>query len=104
MMENKQVVLRKIALQPFIETLVNVYNSGADYIDLVGTPEETQDIISIVVNQDYISEAEEGEESFELVIEEDEEEEEEEQPYTKIDPLTGNIIPPLSDDDINELI
>lgn len=103
-MENKQVVLRKIALQPFIETLVNVYNSGADYIDLVGTPEETQDIISIVVNQDYISEAEEGEESFELVIEEDEEEEEEEQPYTKIDPLTGNIIPPLSDDDINELI
>jgi hypothetical protein len=103
-MENKQLVLRKIALQPFIETLVNVYNSGADYIDLVGTPEETQDIISIVVHQDYISEAEEGEESFELVIEEDEEEEEEEQSYTKIDPLTGNIIPPLSDDDINELI
>lgn len=103
-MENKQVVLRKIALQPFIETLVNVYNSGADYIDLVGTPEETQDIISIVVHQDYISEAEEGEESFELVIEEDEEEEDEEQSYTKIDPLTGNIIPPLSDDDINELI
>jgi hypothetical protein len=96
-MENKQVVLRKIALQPFIETLVNVYNSGADYIDLVGTPEETQDIISIVVHQDYISEAEEGEESFELVIEEDdeEEEEEEEKPTSK---------PTLSDDDINELI
>jgi hypothetical protein len=92
-MENKQVVLRKIALQPFIETLVNVYNSGADYIDLVGTPEETQDIISIVVHQDYISEAEEGEESFELVIEEDDEEEE--KPTSK---------PTLSDDDINELI
>jgi hypothetical protein len=96
-MENKQVVLRKIALQPFIETLVNVYNSGADYIDLVGTPEETQDIISIVVHQDYISEAEEGEESFELVIEEDDEEEEEEE-----EPPTSK--PTLSDDDINELI
>jgi hypothetical protein len=97
-MENKQVVLRKIALQPFIETLVNVYNSGADYIDLVGTPEETQDIISIVVHQDYISEAEEGEESFELVIEEDDEEEEEES--DKESPTK----PTLSDDDINELI
>jgi hypothetical protein len=103
-MENKQVVLRKIALQPFIETLVNVYNSGADYIDLVGTPEETQDVISIVVHQDYISEAEEGEESLEIIIEDDEDEEEDEEPYTKIDPLTGNIIPPLSDEDINELI
>jgi hypothetical protein len=103
-MENKQVVLRKIALQPFIETLVNVYNSGADYIDLVGTPEETQDVISIVVHQDYISEAEEGEESLELIIEDDEDEDEEEPPYTKIDPLTGNIIPPLSDEDINDLI
>jgi len=98
-MENKQVVLRKIALQPFIETLVNVYNSGADYIDLVGTPEETQDIISIVVHQDYISEAEEGEESFELVIEEDDEEEEEEE-SDKESPTK----PTLSDDDINELI
>jgi len=98
-MENKQVVLRKIALQPFIETLVNVYNSGADYIDLVGTPEETQDIISIVVHQDYISEAEEGEESFELVIEEDDEEEEEEE-SDKESPTK----PTLSDDEINELI
>jgi hypothetical protein len=98
-MENKQVVLRKIALQPFIETLVNVYNSGADYIDLVGTPEETQDVISIVVHQDYISEAEEGEESFELVIEEDEDEEEEEE-SDKESPTK----PTLSDDDINELI
>jgi len=100
-MENKKVVLRKIALQPFIETLVNVYNSGADYIDLVGTPEETQDVISIVVHQDYISEAEEGEESLELIIEdEDDEDGEEEEEQLIKKPTT----PPLSDEDINELI
>jgi hypothetical protein len=33
----------------------------------------------------------------------DDEDQEEEEPYTKIDPLTGNIIP-LSDEDINDLI
>jgi len=32
--KKKEVILRKIALQKFIETLVDVYNSGADYVDI----------------------------------------------------------------------
>ena len=96
--KKKEVILRKIALQKFIETLVNVYNSGADYVDIIGTPDENQDTIGIVVHEDYLS-------KDDMMIEfiADDEDEEEEEPYTKIDPLTGNIIP-LSDEDINDLI
>lgn len=95
--KKKEVILRKIALQPFIQTLVDVYNSGADYVDIVGTPDENQDTIGIVVHEEYLSK-EEG--SIELIPDDEEEEEE---PFTKIDPSTGNIIP-LSDEDINDLI
>lgn len=95
--KKKEVILRKIALQPFIQTLVDVYNSGADYVDIVGTPDENQDTIGIVVHEEYLSK-EEG--SIELIPDDEEDEEE---PFTKIDPLTGNIIP-LSDEDINDLI
>ena len=95
--KKKEVILRKIALQKFIETLVNVYNSGADYVDIIGTPDENQDTIGIVVHEEYLSK---DDMMIEFIADEDEEEEE---PYTKIDPLTGNIIP-LSDEDINDLI
>jgi hypothetical protein len=96
--KKKEVILRKIALQKFIETLVNVYNSGADYVDIIGTPDENQDTIGIVVHEEYLSKDE-----LEIEFIADDEDEEEEEPYTKIDPLTGNIIP-LSDEDINDLI
>lgn len=93
----KEVIIRKIALQNFIEKLVSVYNSGADYVDIIGTPDENQDTIGIVVHEEYLSKDE-----LEIEFIADDEDEEEE-PYTKIDPLTGNIIP-LSDEDINDLI
>ena len=96
--KKKEVILRKIALQKFIETLVDVYNSGADYVDIIGTPDENQDTIGIVVHEEYLSK-----DDMQIEFISDEDEEEEEEPYTKIDPLTGNIIP-LSDEDINDLI
>ena len=96
--KKKEVILRKIALQKFIETLVDVYNSGADYVDIVGTPDENQDTIGIVVHEEYLSK-----DDMQIEFISDEEDEEEEEPFTKIDPLTGNIIP-LSDEDINDLI
>jgi hypothetical protein len=81
----KEIILRKIALQKFIETLVNIYNSGADYVDIIGTPDDNQDIISIVVHEEYLSK---DEDEIEFI------DEEEEEPNNK----------PLSDEDINELI
>lgn len=81
--ENK-VVIRKIALQVFIETLVNVYNSGADYVDIIGSNDENQDTIGIVVHEEYLSKEEH---EIELIPDEDE--------------LNDK---PLSDEDINDLI
>jgi hypothetical protein len=88
--KKKEVIIRKIALQNFIEKLVSVYNSGADYVDIIGTPDENQDTIGIVVHEEYLS-------KDELEIEfitDDEEEEYIEPPNDK----------PLSDEDINDLI
>lgn len=85
--DNKKVILRKIALKTFIETLVNVYNSGADYIDLVGNNNKEQDTIGIIVTDEYMSD---DDESIELIP--DEEEEIEEEPKK------------LSDKDLDDLI
>jgi hypothetical protein len=89
--KKKEVILRKIALQKFIETLVDVYNSGADYVDIVGTPDENQDTIGIVVHEEYLSK---DDMQIEFISDEDDEEEEYIEPNDK----------PLSDEDINDLI
>lgn len=81
----KEVIIRKIALQAFIETLVEVYNSGADYVDLIGSPDEKQDTIGIVVHEEYLSK-----EEHDIELIDDEEEEINDKP--------------LSDEDINDLI
>jgi hypothetical protein len=51
--------LSKIYLRDFVDTLLDIYNSGADYIDIVGQIDDNQDIVSIEVKSDYISEREE---------------------------------------------
>jgi hypothetical protein len=86
----KEVIIRKIALQNFIEKLVSVYNSGADYVDIIGTPDENQDTIGIVVHEEYLSKDE-----LEIEFISDDEEEE------YIEPTNDK---PLSDEDINDLI
>ena len=55
-MENKnQIRLHKIPLGPFLDALLELYNEGLDYIDIVGTPDEQQDTIGIMFTQDYMS-------------------------------------------------
>jgi hypothetical protein len=79
-------IARKIDLHSFIQTLIKVYNSGADYIDLIGKSEETSDTVSIVVHEDYLS---------------DEEEEEDIDDDGDDDAINDS---PLSDENINDLI
>jgi hypothetical protein len=77
-MESSNNIARKIDLHSFIQTLIEVYNSGANYIDLIGKSEEDCDTVSIVVHEDYLS---------------DEEDE--------VDTTNDS---PLSDENINDLI
>jgi hypothetical protein len=110
MEENKEnnVVLRKLHLSSLIKVLVDLYESGVDYVDLCGKNDVEQDVVDIRFTREYTvfkdkSEDEAMEsikENFEKIIEDDEEDEEEE-----------DVIPPppttkykLSDDDLNQLL
>jgi len=52
---NNEVRLKKIPLKLFIDTLIDVYTSGAEYVDLIGKSDEEQDSIGIAVSIDYMS-------------------------------------------------
>ena len=86
MEENKKtIILQKIPLKRLLETLEEIYNQGADYIDISGVPDVEQDIIGIHVLEDYMAD----EEDFDFEETDDEEE------------LKSSD---LSDDDLNQLI
>jgi len=85
-MENREVKIQKIPLDRLIETLVDLYNKGIDYVDISGMPGIDQDRMAIVFTKDYMTE--EGKKNF---GEEDE-----------IDLEIGPS--KLTDDDINQLI
>ena len=50
----------KLPLQSFIETLVDLYEKGVDYVDLVGESDIMQDYIEIHFNESYMSPTVEG--------------------------------------------
>ena len=52
---DNEVKLKKIPLKRFIDTLIDVYTSGADYIDLIGVADEEQDSIGISVSNEYMN-------------------------------------------------
>lgn len=83
---NKEVRFRKINLQFLIETLTHIYDAGADYVDIVGTQDDVQDTINIIVQEEYMTEEPLEEEEEDIVDNDDD------------DPQT------LSDEDINNLI
>jgi hypothetical protein len=82
---SKQVRLRKIPLGVLIQALMDVYNTGVDYIDLIGKPDEEQDTIGIAFCEEYMSK-EEGEE---------------EETFDDLKEEIKNI--KLSDEDLNQL-
>jgi len=85
---NNEVRLNKIPLKLFIDTLMDVYNSGADFIDLLGKPDIEQDSIGVIVRLEYMN-SEETEETNEV--------NEEEFIAKKLDIK-------LSDEDLNQLL
>lgn len=94
--------LRKIPLQPLIEILQDLYDSGADYIDLSGEQskegEDLKDIIQITVKPEYIlHEDDDDDDDVDNNIQE-----------VKMDYSDDNTPDTsrksLSDDDINDLI
>lgn len=92
--------LRKIPLGPFIEILTDLFESGADFIDLSGSEntdgETPRDSIKITVKPEYLSNEEEEEEEDNDLQEFGRE--------IQIDINDSSSSTHLSDDDINELM
>lgn len=92
--------LRKIPLQALIEILQDLYENGADFIDLSGEQKDEngsiKDLIQITIKPEYMLHDERNEDD-------DEESEEIELDYSN-DDIQDTTSRSLSDDDINDLI
>lgn len=57
-MNNKKLVIRKVPLNKFLTLLGDLYNSGADFVDLHGeiNEEKKEDNITVAVPIEYMSE------------------------------------------------
>jgi hypothetical protein len=86
-MENKEVVLKKIPLKVLLDILTDAWNRGADYIDIIGVPDEIQDNIAIAVKEEYMNTNPEEEDEYEIDVELDE-----------------NKKKDITDEDLNQLI
>ncbi len=53
-MDKLPVRFQKIPLEGFIDLLMDIYERGANYIDLLGIPDEDQDVVSVVIRKEYL--------------------------------------------------
>jgi len=59
---NKIITLQKIPIKNLMEILSELYDDGADFIDISGMPNVEQDVISIFVREEYMNQDEEYDE------------------------------------------
>ena len=55
MEQNNKVVLRKIPLEIFIDVLMDIYEQGVDFVDIVGINNEIQDEIGVMFTKEYVN-------------------------------------------------
>lgn len=60
-MENREVTFKKIPLKILIDILQDAWETGADYVDIIGIADVIQDEIAIVVKEEYITEEDDNE-------------------------------------------
>ena len=60
-MENREVTFKKIPLKVLIDILQDAWDTGADYVDIIGIADVIQDEIAIVVKEEYVTEEDDNE-------------------------------------------
>jgi hypothetical protein len=77
MANKKEIVLRKIPLGVLLDVLKNAWDKGADFIDIIGVPNEVQDNIAIAIKDEYMSSEDapkDGDYEIEVDLDEDDDE------------------------------
>lgn len=54
-MSDNQLRIRKIYINTLIDTLVELYDMGVDYVDLIGTMDDVQDSIGLSFCREYMA-------------------------------------------------
>ena len=83
-MDKNQLKIRKIYLGTFIDVLVDLYDKGVDYIDLIANLQDEYDIVGISFSREYMND--EYKSNFDEI------------------PEGKNVEKKLSDEDLNQLI
>ena len=87
-MADNNLRIRKVSVNAFIDVLVDLYNQGVDYVDIIGILDDVQDAIAISFSKEYM--AEDMKTNFDEIATKEIE--------------TDQINIKLSDDDLNQLI
>lgn len=85
MENNNEVIFKKIPLRVFMDILHDAWNKGADYIDIIGVPDQVQDNIAVAIREEYMNVNPEDEFEVDVELEKPEDKD-------------------LSDEDLNQLI
>jgi hypothetical protein len=94
MKQNKPITIKKVHLDSFIEILIDLYDKGVDYVDIIGVNNEVQDSIGISFSKSYMnSELIDNFEKIKVPVKKTEKKDSE--PEININ---------LSDDDLNQLL
>lgn len=80
--------IRKVAVNAFVDILVDLYNKGVDYVDIIGILDDVQDSVAISFSKEYM--ADNMQSNFDEIGTKEIE--------------TDEINIKLSDDDLNQLI
>jgi hypothetical protein len=83
-MNENEFKIRKIYLSTFIDVLVDLYDRGVDYIDLLASLQDDQDVVGISFCKEYMNK--EFKEDFDKI------------------PEMMNVNKNLSEDDLNQLL
>jgi hypothetical protein len=87
-MADSNLRIRKVAVNAFVDILVDLYNKGVDYVDIIGILDDVQDAVAISFSKEYM--AEDMQSNFDEIGTKEIE--------------TDEINIKLSDDDLNQLI
>jgi len=52
--EEDEIKLEKIPLEKFIKVLVNLFNKGIEYIDIIGIHDIEEDYVGVSVRKEYL--------------------------------------------------